>query len=151
MDTAQELFDLAQAVANETPGFFDIQGPGPGDRLVNHYIMQLNERVGEALAHVTAQAAVCGECGLTVDFYSPNDGLIVEVALGLKYPNSEFEKDILKAILAREYDKRIVTLMLIGRPGGEKACAAPGRHSMIAWAGRNGLDVIVRDLQAALV
>jgi hypothetical protein len=90
---------------------------------------------------------LCGETGFAVDFYFQSEETIVEVALGLPNPQSEFEKDVLKAIIAKELGSPVRRLMFISRAGGEKKCSQPGRKAVIAWAReRHGLLIEVYDL-----
>jgi hypothetical protein len=94
-----------------------------------------------------SEKKVCGQNSLAVDFYFHEEEIIVEVALGLPNPASEFEKDVLKAIMALETGQKVRSLVLISRPGGVKKCAQSGRRAVIAWAKANhGLIVEVHDL-----
>ena len=53
--------------------------------------------------------------------FCPDEGTAVEFAFGLHNPNSEFERDILKCILAIEDGCKIRKLILIGKPGADSA------------------------------
>ncbi|MCG2592211.1 hypothetical protein LZ009_05395 [Ramlibacter sp. XY19] len=71
----------------------------------------------------------------------------MEIALGLPNPQSEFEKDILKAVIAKESGNEVRRLMFISRAGGEKKCSQPGRRAVIAWAReKHDLAIEVHDL-----
>ena len=70
---------------------------------------------------------------MAVDFYFPSEGTIVEIALGLRNPNTEFEKDILKAVIAKSLGHRVEKLLFISKPGGSRKCRQPGRRRVREW------------------
>jgi hypothetical protein len=49
-----------------------------------------------------SEKVVCKGTGFRLDFFSPDEETAVEFAFGLHNPNSEFERDILKCVLAIE-------------------------------------------------
>jgi hypothetical protein len=120
---------------------------GAGDHRTNAFMKSLR-----ALALVTfgadySEKKLCGKTSLAVDFYFPEERAIVEVALGLPNSSTEFEKDVLKAIMAGETGEAVERLMLLSRAGGVKKCSQPGRTSIIDWAKRtHNLTVEVFDL-----
>lgn len=82
-----------------------------------------------------------------VDFYFPKDGVIVEVALGLKNPNTEYEKDILKALMVKELGNYVYKLVFITKPRGIKKCNQPGRKAVKGWLlESNQIEVEVLEL-----
>jgi len=84
---------------------------------------------------------------LAVDFYFPDEATIVEVALGIKNPNTEYEKDILKAVMAKSLGTRVNKLLFIAKPGGVKKCNQPGRIAVKEWLRRtHSIEVDVLDL-----
>src|SRR5690554_1625680 len=91
----QELYRLAQNLAFSTEGFFDVKGPGAGNHATNKFISELGKLANKKFRKDFSEKKICGSNSLAVDFYFPEDGVIVEVALGLKNPNTEYEKDIL--------------------------------------------------------
>ena len=76
---------------------------------------------------------ICGDNSLAVDFYFPDDGIIVEIALGLKNPNTEYEKDILKAVMAKSLGYKVNKLIFFTKSGGRKKCEQPGRQAVKEW------------------
>jgi hypothetical protein len=147
---AARLLELAQEVANERPTLFESKGPGVGDKDTNGFVSQLRRRALEAFGADHAEQTICGASGLRVDYYFPEDATIVEVAFLLKNSPSEFEKDILKAILAQENGQPVNQLVFIAKPGGVKRCGAPDRHSIIDWAARtHGLTIVVNEITAS--
>lgn len=133
-DRPARLLALARAIATASPDFQAVLGPGDGDRATHAFMRQLRERAAEAFGADYSERRVCGETSLAVDFYFPDEGAIVEVALGLPNPASEFEKDVLKAIVPQELGYNVDRLFFISRPGAAKKCEQPGRTAVKEWA-----------------
>lgn len=148
--------DLVYAVANrqatKDPDFHAVLGPGSGDGRTKRFMLLVNLGVIRAVCTSNnvpspAEQKICGKNSLEVDFYFPDEATIVEIALGLPNPGSEFEKDILKALMAKELGHKVDRLVFISRPGAAKKCQQPGRAAMIDWAReKHGLWIEVRDL-----
>jgi hypothetical protein len=147
---ASQLFSLAQALALERPGFFEIKGPSVGDRDTAAFMQELRRRAVATFGHDFAEQKICGPNGLCVDYYFPDEATIVEIAMGLRNPNSEFERDILKAIMAQDAGQAVQHLVFIAKPGATKKCGQPSSRAIIDWAGRaHGLIVEVHELARA--
>ncbi len=147
MTGAERLLSLAQAVADERPTLFVSKGPGVGDKDTNAFVAELRRRAHATFGTDHAEQTICGASGLRVDFYFPDDATIVEVAFLLKNSPSEFEKDILKAIMAQENGQPVKQLVFIAKPGALKRCNAPDRRSIIEWASRvHGLTISIFEI-----
>jgi hypothetical protein len=147
MDRASMLFTLAQALALERPGFFEIKGPSVGDKDTAAFMRELRRRAEATFGVDYAEQKVCGPNGLCVDYYFPEEGTIVEIAMGLRNPNSEFERDILKAIMAQDAGHEVKHLMFIAKPGAVKKCNQPSSRAIIEWAARvHDLSVSVHEI-----
>ena len=146
-DRATTLLALAREIASASSDFQAVRGPGVGDRATHEFMRRLRERAVAAFGSDFSERKVCGDTALAVDFYFPDEGTIVEVALGLPNPASEFEKDILKALMAQESGHDVRRLFFISRSGGEKKCAQPGRTAVRDWArGKHHLLIEVHEL-----
>lgn len=142
------LLGLAREIAGASGNFQAVLGPGEGDKATNAFMRQLRERAIEAFGKDYSEQKVCGNTSLAVDFYFPDEATIVEVALGLPNPASEFEKDILKGLMAQESGHNVQRLFFISRPGAKKKCAQPGRKAVREWASANHqLGVEVHELE----
>jgi hypothetical protein len=149
---ATRLLALAQQLADECPSLFETKGPGLGDRDTSIFVKELRRRAVEAFGIDHAEQALCGANNLRVDYYFPEDATIVEIAFLLKNSPSEFEKDILKAILAKENGRDVHKLVFIAKPGAVKRCSAPDRRSIIEWAERvHGVVVAVHEIRGASI
>src|SRR5258708_2625052 len=109
------LRKIVQAVADERARFFEIKGQGAGNYETNEFIARVRDRATGAFGQDFSEQRICGDSHHAVDFYFPDEATIVEIALGLRYPNSEFEKDVLKALMAQEHYP-VERLVLIGKP-----------------------------------
>lgn len=143
----EELYEIARKLASETEAFLDIKGPGAGNRATNWFVTSLGRLASEKFGEDHSEKNICGPNSLAVDFYFPCDGVIVEVALGLKNPNTEYEKDILKAIMAKELGNKVEKLVFITKPGGLKKCNQPGRTAIRHWlASSNEIGIEIMEL-----
>jgi hypothetical protein len=141
------LAGLASALAARTPDFQAVKGAGEGDHATNSFMRHLRADAEAALRADFSEKKICGNNSFAADFYFPAEGAIVEVALGLHNPASEFEKDILKAFMARESGHLVRRLVFIARAGAAKKCAQPGRSAVIAWArAKHDLAIEIREL-----
>lgn len=147
LDRATKLLHLAKAVANEDLEFHSVKGPGAGNYATNAFLREIRELAIGEFGEDFSEKRICGDTSQAVDFYFPAEGTIVEVALGLPNPASEFEKDVLKAIMAKENGCRIRRLVFISRPGAAKKCQQPGRAAIIFWAkAHHGISVEIYEL-----
>lgn len=147
MLNADLVYEMAQQIASNTPGFFEKKGPGAGDRASNEFMRGLRQRLRDSLGVDYAEVAVIAEAAFRFDFYFPDEATVVEVALSLWKPRCEYEIDILKCILAIETGASIRRLVLISKPGASARQAHPGRSAVAAFAQRKfGFETIVREL-----
>lgn len=148
MTLTDQILALAQRLADVRPTFFTKKGPGAGDDDTNAYMRELRAAVKKATGKDYAEQRICGDNNLTVDYYVEEEQTVIEIALSLRNPNCEFERDILKVLMAQEAGIPVKRLVLLAKPGGVKRAAQPSSQAMITWAARNhGLEIIVRDLQ----
>jgi hypothetical protein len=140
------LLKMIQQIADDHPNFFVRKGQGVGNLDTNLFVTELNKRALEEFGVDHSEKKICGETNHAVDYYFQDEAAIVEVALSLWTPNSEFEKDILKALMAQEHYP-VKRLVLIGKPGSVEKCKSPSRKSIIDWARRtHSLNIEVHDI-----
>jgi len=144
---AERLLELAQSVVAEHPDFFETKGPGRGDRATAAFMRDLRQRARKEFGADHAEQKICGPNAFCVDYYFPMENTVVEIALGLPKPKTEFERDVLKAIMAQEAGYKIERLFLISKPGAKRKCAQPGRTAIIEWAKRkHGIAIDIHEL-----
>lgn len=128
------LLQMAREIAAANSSFHEVLGPGEGDKATNLFMRKLRTRAIDTFGSDFSEHKASGSTSLAADFYFPEEGTIIEVALGLPNPASEFEKDILKALMAQEFGHKVEQLLFISRPGAINKCNQPGRSAMIHWA-----------------
>ena len=126
LNKAEELLVLVQKLALKTPGFFEIKGPGIGDRASNKFMKNLKQLAKDRFGNDFSEHKVCDTTKFAIDFYFPDERTAVEIAFGLHNPNSEFERDIFKCLLARESGFEVRRLVLMGKPGASDRQSSPG-------------------------
>jgi hypothetical protein len=147
MDAIARLVRVARELALETPRLFEVKGPGEGDKATNAFMGKLRASLAEQVPNARPEQAICGDNSLAVDFYFPAEEAIVETALSLRNPNSEFERDILKALMAKDFRYKIKRLVLVSKPGALKRHGQPGSQALIQWAKRtHGLEIEIHEL-----
>jgi len=145
---AERLLEIAQGLAGQRPDFFEVKGPGAGDKATDAFMRDLREAALAEFGEDFAEQEVCGANGFRVDYYIPGEATIVEVALGLPKPKTEFERDNLKAVMAKEAGHEVRRLFFISKPGAVKKCNQPGRAGISAWLLRNhGIATEVHELR----
>ena len=133
MTRVDRLLKIVESIANADRRFLVIKGPGRGNKATNKFIKTVRERSLATLGSDFAEKCICGDTGLRVDYYFPAEETIVEIALGLRNPKTEFEKDVLKAIMAKKAGNPVSRLVFISKPGARAKCAQPGRAGVINW------------------
>ena len=147
IDKPAKLLSFARKISAENLVFQAVLGPGDGNRATSAFLKQLQKHSLEIFGKDFSEQKVCGDTSQAVDFYFPDEETIVEVALGLQNPASEFEKDILKAIMAKEYGHKVSRLLFISRAGAERKCQQPGRAAVMKWAlEKHGVVIEVQEL-----
>ena len=150
MPIAEELFALAQRVASETPGFQERLGPGRarGNGATNRYLAALNAAVTERWpTQCQLQESVANDLGYSFDYFIPQERTAVEIALSLRNIVTEYEKDVFKAILAKQHGKEITKLVLIGKAGSVGRQSQPGPLAIREWVRQNcGIEVEVKEI-----
>lgn len=147
MQKFERLYEIAKDLAEKTYGFLDTKGPGIGNHATNQFISALGAKATKEFGQDYSEKNICGPNSLSVDFYFPDEGVIVEVALGLKNSNTEYEKDILKAIMAKSLGNKVEKLVFITKLGGAKKCNQPGRVAVKEWLlSANKIEMEIMDL-----
>ena len=140
------VLQLAQALAVKHPAFFSLQGPGAGDRQTAAYIKELRASALAALGTDYAEHRLLPTTGARVDYWFPDEETVLEIAFGLRNPLSEFERDILKVVLARADGVAVSQLVLLSKPGAHGRLNAPWCRAVIRWTQRQGIHIHVHEL-----
>jgi hypothetical protein len=137
MSKTDELISIAIKIAHSRPDFFNKKGPGLGDKDTSSFMAELYKQVknyfGKEFTDKCIEQQICGANGFKVDFYIPEDETIIEVALSLGNAIREYEKDVIKAILAKRLGNPVKNLVFISKPGAIKRNSEPGPKSIASW------------------
>lgn len=123
---AKQLIQIADEAGGAIPDFLRARGPGEGNKATDAFMRQLRARGPELLAEDLAEMKICGANSFAGDFYLPGEAVILEVALGLRNPGSEYEKDVLKAVMEKELGSRVDHLIFLSKLGAH-ACTQERR------------------------
>jgi hypothetical protein len=144
---AEHLYLIAQRIAEQTPGFFTPLGAGGGNLRSNTFMIALKNLAAEIFEKDYSEAKLCGENKLAIDFYFPEEETAVEIAGMLGAPNSEYEKDIFKCLIAQSRGCKVTKLVFIGKPGAAKAHSYPGRGAIAQFVKEKfGIEISVEEL-----
>ena len=147
MPSSATILELAQQIAISTPDFFVKKGPSIGDKATLLFMAQLRQQVREVLGYDCSEQKLVGDAGFAADFYVRSEASVIEIALSLHNPMSEFEKDILKALMAKELGNPVERLVFISKPGALKRHSSPGSRAIRGWVERNhGIVVEIDEL-----
>jgi hypothetical protein len=148
-DSAARLFVAAQKIAEQTPDFFKTKGPGAGDHASLVFMAHLRKISKEIFgSKCISEHKVCEGTAFVVDFYFPDDATVVEIALSLDKPISEYERDIFKCLLARDKGCAVKKLLFIAKPGGHRKNNAPGPKAISRFVREKfGLEVEILELR----
>jgi hypothetical protein len=133
MNKTSELIKIAQDVASDTSEFHDIKGPGKGDHATKDFMRTMREIALNAFGQDYSEKKISGNTNFAVDFWFPDEMTIVEFALTLRNAQSEFHKDILKALLAVDSGKKVQRLVFISKPGAIKRHNEPASRAIMDW------------------
>lgn len=129
---ALQLYCLACDVAFKTPEFHSVKGPGKGDHATRDYMKALRTKARQVFGCDCSEKPVARNTKHRFDFYIKDEATVVEVALSLRHPQSEYEKDIFKCLLATEEGTPINYLMFISKPGALSRLEASGSKAIAA-------------------
>jgi hypothetical protein len=133
---ARQIFHLAQQLARRTPDFQQRVGPGKhaGNGVTTAFLNSLDTAVVDNWpTQVRLQEPVAPGVKYSFDYFIPSEETVVEIALSLRNIVTEFEKDIFKAILARDAGKAVTRLVLIGKAGSVKRQNCSGPNAIKKW------------------
>jgi len=141
------LMALAVQLVRDIPDFFDRKGPGQGNKTTDDFMRALRKRAEKEFGEDYSEVRISQEANTRFDFYFPDEATVVEVALGLRNPNSEFEKDILKVLLAKKAGKSVRKLVFIAKEGAEKKHSQPSSVETIRLVKDElGIEIEIRDI-----
>ncbi len=153
MSRLDRLIRIADTIATEVPEFQTAKAAGR-QAVTKCFMKRLRKAVQSdpTLQCRSEEPVLRGSppmARLCFDFYIPPEQTAVEFALGAGV--REFEKDLLKAILAKDDGKPIHRLVLAVRRGKMPKMTVAARRAMVAYVGKRlGLQVHFRELTGGI-
>ena len=144
---AEQLVTLARTLVADWPRVFPMLRPSIARHGIAAFKAELRSRAFTAFCVDYAGKPIPGG-GLPVDYLMGST--VVEVALNLRDPNSEFERSIIKVLMTQCELHTVTHLLFLAKTGARARCDIPARKAVVAWAEREyGVHVEVRELGAA--
>lgn len=148
MTKARIIHDIAQQVADEFPDMFRKKGPGEGNHFTNKYMARLNSAVATAIGKSYIEQKICEPTDQCVDFYIPEESTIIEIELSLYNVHTNLDRDIFKALLAKEAGHSVSTLLLIGKEPAKERHNQPASRALLGFVKKHhALNVVIEDIR----
>jgi hypothetical protein len=136
MDTAERIFELAQAVAGSY-NIFQARREGSGDPYTREVVDRLKFLVAQQFGPGVVDQLLNPSGRQSVDFWLADEHAIVEVKFSALNSGPGLETEIFKALLAKDAGHDVQNLILIGEPGSVGRYQAPAPRSIIEWVERH--------------
>ncbi|MBU2530059.1 MAG: hypothetical protein KKD35_03370 [Elusimicrobia bacterium] len=142
IETAQKLMEDEARVGRLTK-----EGPGKRNRNVSYFINKLSERSKIIFKKDFSKKYICGDQIHEVHFYFPDEGAIVNVSFALHRPNSELEKGVLKALMAKENKNDVKHVVFLAIPGALTKCRRKEPQAIIDWIReKHGIEISIVEM-----
>jgi hypothetical protein len=152
MPITDDLLKVIHQAAASIPTFNDRLGPGvnAGNGANRHFLKTVNGAVTERWPNqVEIDRTAISGAKLNFNFYIPSEQTAIEIALSIRNPVSEYEKDIFKGLMARDSGLPLERLILVGKSGSVKLRNSPGSKAIRDWAWeKHKLKVEVHEIAA---
>lgn len=135
MTKAHRIFQLAQEGA-DAYRMFKLRRAGAGTLFVNEVINHLKFLVAQEFGGDVVNQFLSAANRQTVDFWLEDEHTIVEMEFNILTSPPVLEKEVFKALLAKDAGKDVRQLVLIGDPGAALLSHSPTPASIIEWVER---------------
>lgn len=135
MNKAQRIFKLAQEGA-DAYRMFKLRRAGAGTPFVNEVINHLKLLVAQEFGSDVVNRFLSTANRQAVDFWLEDEHTIIEMEFDILTSPPVLEKEVFKALLARDAGNDVRQLVLIGDPGAALLSHAPTPASIIEWVER---------------
>jgi hypothetical protein len=136
MDKAERIFQLAQQGA-DAYGMYKARRAGGGTPYISEVINHLKFLVVQEFGAEAVDQFLGKESHQSVDFWLEDEQTIVEMEFDVFSSPPVLEKEIFKALLAKDAGKDVRHPILIGDPGSALLSRAPTPSSIIDWVARH--------------
>lgn len=135
MSKAERIYQLAQEVA-ASYDLLNARRAGSGHSYTREVVDHLKLMVIEEFGSGTANQFLSKASRQSVDFWIEDEQTIVEVEYSMWSADPLLEKEVFKALLAKDAGKDVRHLILIGDPGSLRRWQAPTPRSIMDWVER---------------
>ena len=132
MSKAERIFQLAQDGA-DAYHMFKARRTGAGTPYVNEVINHLKFLVVQEFGTGTVNQFLSKENRQSVDFWLEDEQTVIEMEFNILSSPPVLEKEVFKALLAKDAGNDVRHLILIGDPGSGLLAQAPTPMSVIKW------------------
>jgi hypothetical protein len=146
MSKAERICQLAQEVV-ASYNMLNARRAGAGDPFTREVIDHLKFRAVEEFGAGIVNQFLSKANRQLVDFWIEDEQTIVEVEYSMWSLDPLLEKEVFKALLAKDAGKDVRHLILIGDPGSVRRWQKPTPQSVIDWVQRHHhIRVQIREL-----
>jgi len=135
VNKAQRIFKLAQEGA-DAYRMFKLRRAGAGSPFVNEVINHLKFLVAQEFGSDVVNRFLSTANRQAVDFWLDDEHTIIEMEFDILTSPPVLEKQVFKALLAKDAGNDVRQLVLIGDPGAALLSHAPTPSSIIEWVER---------------
>ena len=140
----EKFIGIARTLVSDWPRFYPMLAPQAARFGIRAFKSELRSR---AFAEFCVDYAGKPICGGVFSFDYLIGSRVVEIAMNLRDQNSEFERGILKVLMAQSELLTVTHLLFLAKTGARARCDIPTRKAVVAWAEREyGVRVEVREL-----
>jgi hypothetical protein len=136
MTRAEHIFQLAQEGA-DAYRMFALRRAGAAAPFVNEVTNHLKFLVSQKFGVEAVNQSLNQASRQTVDFWLADEHTIMEMEFNILSSPPVLEREIFKALLARDAGKDVRHLILIGDPGALELLQSPTAAAIINWAERH--------------
>jgi hypothetical protein len=146
MSKAERIFQLALEVT-ASYNILNARRAGAGDPFTREVIDHLKFRVVEEFGAGIVNQFLSKANRQSVDFWIEDEQTIIEVEYSMWSSDPSLEREVFKALLAKDAGQDVRQLILIDLPGSALRCEAPSPRSIIDWVERrHGIRVQIWEL-----
>ena len=136
MSKAERIFQLAQEVVSSYD-ILNARRAGSGNHYTREVIDHLKSLVIEEFGAGVANQFLSQKNRQSVDFWLEDEQTIAEVEFSMLSFSPVLEKEVFKALLAKDAGKDVRHLILIGDPGSGERYQTPTPRSVMDWVERH--------------
>ena len=136
MTKAERIFRLAQEGA-DAYRMYALRRAGAATPFVNEVVNHLKFLAAREFGADVVNQSLNQASHQTVDFWLEDEHTIMEMEFNILSSPPVLEKEIFKALLAKDADKDVRHIILIGDPGSVDLLKAPTAAAIMNWAERH--------------